>query len=258
MQNILYGGVSDVGYQRTINEDYINLVELDDDTLFAIVVDGAGSFNSEYQPAIIVTLEITNAIKRVFEKDKELFLNNTGLFLNEAILNANRVLGAFKLGNEEMYSGFASALTCCVVCKSGRITFAHAGNTRLYLLRPMSDGATIKQLTKDHTKIQHLVDEGVIDEITYYQHPDRMVLYSGLGVVSEPTIQTFSGNIKTNDILLITTDGIHNAIRKEAMADIVYQSNDCKLAADMLIKGAKSLQNIDNMSAIVIWNKGEQ
>ena len=66
MENYIYGGVTDIGYKRDINEDYINIVELDDKTLFAIVADGAGSKCSAIQPASIVSSEMVQILRRVF------------------------------------------------------------------------------------------------------------------------------------------------------------------------------------------------
>ena len=43
MKNYLYGGATDVGYNRENNEDYMNVIELNDSTLLAILCDGAGS-----------------------------------------------------------------------------------------------------------------------------------------------------------------------------------------------------------------------
>lgn len=253
MEGFDYGGISNFGYQREINEDYIGLIELDDDTLFAIVADGAGSGRSEYQPAALIVQEIQNSVKRIFEANKELFLSETSLFLSEAINNANRVIGAFKLGNEEIYGGFAASVTCCIITRNGRITFAHAGNTRLYLIRTINDNGVIKQLTTDHSELQKRVNAGEISEDEYYTHPDRLKLYSGIGFVTEPEIQVFTGKIKKNDILLITSDGIHNAIRKQAIRDIVCSSDNCKLAAEALVNTAVELKYVDNMSSIVIW-----
>ena len=44
--NIEYEGISDIGYERTINEDFIAIEKIDENILFAIVLDGSGSKNS--------------------------------------------------------------------------------------------------------------------------------------------------------------------------------------------------------------------
>jgi protein phosphatase len=254
----VYAGKSDIGYGREVNEDYISAVNLSEDTLFAIVTDGAGSLSGSLQPAAITTIEITETIRRLYENEKEIFLSNPKLFITEAIHTANRVLGAFKLGNEEKYSGFGACVTCCLLYKSNEHThlcFAHAGNTRLYLIRQNTqDGAAIiRQLTRDHTRAYPLFEDNTLTLEQYHTHPDRLVCTSGLGILSEPEIQVFEGRLKPNDILLLTTDGIHFSIRSEGILGIIAASGNCGAAVDGLITAAAMQRYIDNASALMIY-----
>lgn len=257
MQNYLYSGISDVGYNRETNEDYINLIELDDTTLFAIICDGAGSKCSGIQPAAIVGNSIIEAIRRVYAANKTLLLEHAELFLSEALLSANQILGAFRKGNEEMYAGFASGVTCCLCADNGNLAFAHTGNSRLYLIRnnPKKKAPVLKQLTRDHTKAQRLLDDGLITSEHYHTHPDRLLITSCLGLTSEPTIQLYSGRLKKEDILLLTTDGIHYSIIPDAIMQLVVASQNCDSAARALVDASKMQKYPDNMSAAVIWNR---
>lgn len=256
MNNYLYGGASDVGYNRENNEDYMNVLELDDTTLFAILCDGAGSKCSSLQPASIAANHICDTIKRIYKTDPILFSDNASLFMREAILSANQVLGAFRKGNEEIYAGFATGVTCCLCRKDGEITFAHTGNSRIYLIRVGKDKiASMKQLTRDHTKAQKLLDEGHITAEHYHTHPDRLVITSCLGIHSDPIVQTYSGKLKKDDILLMTTDGIHYAIIPDAIMQLVIAAENCDGAVGTLIEAAKMQKYPDNMSAVVLWNR---
>jgi protein phosphatase len=252
-----YAGKSDTGYNREVNEDYISATTLSDDVLFIAVADGMGSLPSSLQPATIAILEIEQIIKRLFAEDRELFLGNPKLFITEALHTANRVIGAFKMGNEEKYAGFGACITCCLLYKQDehiKMCFAHAGNTRLFLIRAnQQDGAaSIKQLTFDHTKAYPLYMDGVISFDQYHTHPDRLIYTSGLGVVAEPIIQVFDGRLKSRDILLLTTDGVHYAVRPEGMSDLVMSSGNCDVAVDGLITASIMQKYIDNMSAMMV------
>lgn len=257
MNNYLYGGASDTGYSRENNEDYMNVIELDDTTLFALISDGAGSKCSSLQPASIVANYISDAVKRIFKANKNLFFEHTSLFLQEAMQGANQVLGAFKKGNEEMYAGFGAGFTCCLCTDGGKITFAHTGNSRIYLIRinEKDKAPSMKQLTRDHTKAQRLLDEGHITLEHYHTHPDRLVITSSLGISSEPIIQTYNGRLRKNDILLMTTDGIHYAIIPDAIMQLVIAAENCDSAVKSLIEAGKMQKYPDNMSAVVIWNR---
>ena len=258
MNSFFYGGSTNIGCRRDVNEDFIGAWELGEDVLLAIIADGAGSKTSSLQPAAIAGSRIREVIERVYRKNQDLFFEGIETFLEESFQTANQILGAFKMGNEELYAGFGTSITACVFYQN-KFTFCHAGNTRLYRIRVNEKDKvpSILQLTQDHTKATRLLKEGIIEPELFYAHPDRLTMTSGLGVVPDPVFQVFSAKLKVNDIFLLTTDGIHYAIRPEAMTDIIAQSGDCSSAADALIEAAKMQKYMDNMSAMLVWKKND-
>ncbi|MBQ3570663.1 MAG: serine/threonine-protein phosphatase [Methanocorpusculum sp.] len=251
-----YGGTSDCGYGREVNEDFFDFVVLSDTTLFALVADGAGSKQNGLglQPAVVAASEITEAVRRLYACDPEMFLAHPAEMLLEAVNVANRVVGAFKVANEELYSGFGVCLSCCLVYENSKFCFAHCGNSRIHLLRLQSDGSSrIIQLTQDHTKAAQLMQEDVIKGEEYYSHPARYVFTSGIGIAATPEIQTYSGQLRKGDILLLTTDGVHYAIRPEAMGDIVLQAGNLSAATKGLTDGARMLKMEDNATAALVF-----
>ena len=255
-----FGGHSDVGYKRELNEDHIAVSALDDDTVLAIIADGAGSKASTLQPAQIAAGIVADAIQRSYAKNRKAVLSVPDIFLLEAMHAANRCLGAFKIANEELYAGFASSMSCVLLTKDtsgdyprSAIAFAHIGNTRLYLIRVTQDGVpSIRQLTKDQTEAQKLVDDHLIDSVQYHVHPDRLVITGALGFVTEPQIQTFRGYIRADDYLLLTTDGIHYAIQPTPMMQIVLASTSCEDACRNLTRTSVAQGYNDNCSSILI------
>lgn len=251
-----WGGLTDVGFHRETNEDHIKAEYIDDTKklLFASVADGMGSHNQDIQPAVLILNEITMHLKNAYSVKPDLFRENKLFFLQEALFHANRIIGAVKLGNEELFAGFAASVTCCIITEDGVFSFAHAGNTRLYLLRTKNGDSNLLQLTKDATRAQILVDEGKLEPELYYSHQDRLALTSGIGVAADPFIQTFEGNLKENDVLLLTSDGIHYAIRPEGIKNVILASEGYEAAAANLITGAKEMKYNDNMSALLVAN----
>ena len=123
------------------------------------------------------------------------------------------------MGNEERYYGYAASVTCCLFCQDGFFYMGHTGNTRLYILR----NSALTQITRDQTKAAELLNEGKIDLETYHVHPDRLVITDGLGVLLKPHIQILHGKLKENDIVLMSTDGLHYAVQPDAMATINFR-----------------------------------
>lgn len=252
-----YEGKSDAGYLKNVNEDFIEAVELDEQTLLLFVADGSKSEpESGFQPASIAVHEISTMIKRIYQKASSVFLKYPDLFLTEAFEYANRVLTVFTAASKERFSGFGCSLTCCLLCQEEKKTLAtvvSAGNTRLYLIRLIKGIPSIHQLTTDHTRAADLLLAGLITEEDYYTHLDRLVLTSGLGISPTPKFQVLERlAIHKNDILVMTTDGIHYAIRPEALSDIILRSGSCSEAAKSLIEAAKIEKYPDNMSVVIV------
>lgn len=261
-----YGGHTDIGFGRELNEDFISIKELDDDTLLAIIADGAGSKPSLLQPAQIVTNAMNEEIKNLYDSKKELVLDNASLVLSNSMLNANKILGAFKIANEELYSGYGVSATAVLFYKKSinnknvyLFSFAHTGNTRLYLLRTDNKNElNIAQLTSDFTKAKTLLDDGILTKDQYHTNPDRLVITQALGLVDTPLIQTSYGIIKDGDFYLLTTDGIHYAIRQEGMVQIVSISTDLSEGSKNMCEASKSFEYPDNASACIVYKPFEQ
>lgn len=256
ISNYTYGGTSDYGYMREVNEDFLTFKALREDILLCVVADGAGSRQCGFalQPATIAATEIVDVLSHAYNTNPQMLEQYPVEMLMNAILSANRTIGVFKVANEDLYSGFGVCATVCLVIKD-KFYFAHCGNTRLYLIRHMKDdSARILQLTHDHTLASRMVEEGTLaDGDEYYSHPGRYSFTSGLGITANPEIQTYSGTLKKGDLLVMTSDGIHYAIRPEYISDIILQSENWELASKALIEGAKMQKMADNMTAAIIY-----
>ena len=251
---VYYSGKSNTGYRQTKNEDYIAFYELGNDLLLALIADGSGSgADPMFQPASIVVNKIGTIIKRVFNKKKDLLLEHPKFFLEEAVLEANDALIAFKIGDEVRNMGFATTLTCALIEANGRMTLAHVGNTRLYVLRNQN----LLQLTKDQTVAQELLDKNTITEKDYYIAAERLTLTNGLGVTAEPFIQINQVYLKENDIVIMSSDGLHYSIKDIGIIDAILKSDMPDDATTALIDLAIGQKNFaDNVSVNVIWYIG--
>ena len=121
----------DIGTARENNEDFFQFWELDDDHLLCVMADGSGSRKDHPQPGPLVTLDIGDFLLKSFEDRPDLVMSDPKYFLQIAMENANRVLGGFKMGNEEIYTGYAASATCILLSEGTHLYAAHSGNTRL-------------------------------------------------------------------------------------------------------------------------------
>ena len=257
-----FSGYSSLGYKRETNQDFVYVKQYGDKILLAVVADGKGSEPSKLQPGQIAARQIGDTIARIYDNgaNEKYIIDNASIIIKEAVMSVNHVIGAFRTANEEIYNGFSCSLTCVLFTrdedKNYHISFAHVGNTRLYLIRRSKEGnAIIRQLTTDQTEAQKLLEANEITEEQYYLIPQRNKLLCPLGSFSSPTIDTFDGKVSTDCIFLLTTDGIHYAIRPEVIASLILENPSFDDACNTLSDAAISLQyNDDNASIIVRCN----
>jgi len=110
------------------------------------------------------------------------------------------------------------------------VWWAHAGDSRLYLIR---DGRLLTR-TRDHSKVQNLIDLGLIDERDSGTHPERNKVLNCLGSPFEPTIE-LGGDValEPGDTLMLCSDGVWSAL---AEPDLVEQ-----LSVESVLSGVPRL-----------------
>ena len=256
-------GLTDIGFRRELNEDSFRVTYLDENKEFAFiaVADGFGSRASDLFAAPLALNEIEKMLKRAIDSQAEKMKEDarfTEFILNNAMYSTNRILSAFKVGNEEYYSGFGCSCTCLLVYDNNKFAYAHTGNTRLALIRVDTKNGNepkFRWLTIDDTQAQKLVEEGLLDENQYYSTFERNQLTSYLGVGTDEflNIQSFTGKLRDKDILVLSTEGIHYAYNTNAITRIVLQSETCDIAVSNLIAASRELQMPANSTAIVTY-----
>src|SRR5262249_23925085 len=110
----------------------------------------------------------------------ETYQNDPGINIQEALRRAREAAQQAIYPEdmpEDKLKGMGSTCTT-MVHRRDMVYFAQVGDSRGYLIR----GGHIKQMTKDHSLVQQLVDEGLIDKSEMESHPDKNVILRSLGV----------------------------------------------------------------------------
>lgn len=167
--------------------------------------------------------------------------------LADSLLQANRMLRA-TVGDRPELSGMGTTF-CGFMTVGNQLALAHIGDSRLYLLR---DGK-MKQITKDHTFVQRLVDSGRITEEEAKTHPRRSVLMRVLGDVdSSPDIDTEVLDTRPGDVWLLCSDGLCGYVEEEDIEKILLRRHSLQGAVDGLIDKALSFGAPDNVTVVLV------
>ena len=162
---------------RKVNQDRIAYT-FSRDTLLLVVADGMGGHaGGEIAAQIAVRLFIER-----FQQEAKPILKNPLKFLQDTMVRAHAALGSYA----NQFSMLETPRTTCVCCivQAGHAYWGHVGDSRLYLFR---QGGLIGT-TKDHSKVQYLVDQGIIGADEVVAHPDRNKIFSCLGGLVDPVI----------------------------------------------------------------------
>ena len=127
-----------------------------------------------------------------------------------------------------------------------RIGVAHIGDSRGYLLR---DG-TLAQLTKDHTFVQSLIDEGRITEEESRTHPHRNLILRAVDGVHETDPDLFYIELAVGDRLLLCSDGASGVLDRDRLADILG-SGSIDYAVVELVRASLDAGSSDNVTCVV-------
>ncbi|GAB2868098.1 PP2C family protein-serine/threonine phosphatase [Nocardioides pacificus] len=127
-----------------------------------------------------------------------------------------------------------------------QIGVAHVGDSRAYLLRQ----GTLAQLTKDHTFVQSLIDEGRITEPESRVHPHRNLILKALDGVHETDPDLFHVDLAAGDRLLLCSDGASGVLDDARLADILGTGSP-DYAAVELVRASLEAGSSDNVTCVV-------
>ncbi len=127
-----------------------------------------------------------------------------------------------------------------------RIGVGHIGDSRAYLFR----GGNISQLTKDHTFVQTLIDEGRITDEEARVHPHRNLILKALDGVRDDEPDLFTVDLAEGDRLLLCSDGACGVLDDGRIADIL-SSGSADYAAVELVRASLEAGSSDNVTCVV-------
>jgi len=224
-----------IGNVRTKNEDRYLIHEIDDDSWLLAIADGLGG---EIDGDVAAELAIS-ALKKIRAP-----VTNAQKQLIIAVSAANKAVMRRVLGNMDLV-GMGTTVTAVLVNKR-EAHWVHVGDSRLYLLR---DSALI-QISRDHTLVQFLLDEGEITPEEALCHHSKHVLEQCVGCrYCAPEFGQLT--LRNGDIVVLTTDGLHDHIAPEALESILASQDSLEAKAKNLIENTLSAGGKDNITLVL-------
>ncbi len=237
---MMVGMLTDVGNVRSLNEDFLGSYK-DDHIKIYIVADGMGGHNAGEVASKIAVESIIEYLKNNYDESKP------EDSLKTAITDANNRI--YNLSKEhENLNGMGTTITACLDCQCYYLV-ANVGDSSCFII----NNSGISKVTKDHSLVQELIDEGTITENQALHHPNKNIITRAVGTNKNLDIDIYKLDRSNIKFILLCTDGLTNEVAKEEIYDIIINNsifNNSEICSK-LVELAKARGGRDNISVII-------
>ncbi len=217
------------------------------ESLLLVVADGMGGHLHGEIAAQIAVQYIIEAFQRAAKP----VIHDESMFLSRSLSNAHAAIQDYAF-DKNLPEAPRTTIVACLIQNSVAF-WAHAGDSRLYLIRR----GRIAQQTKDHSRLQMMLDQGLIDEEAAARHPARNRIFSCLGGSHSPQIE-FSSPVPlfANDLVTICTDGVWGNLTNEDFIGRLGEANILDASPRLLdLAERNGGLTCDNLSMLVMrWH----
>ncbi|MBQ9664003.1 MAG: Stp1/IreP family PP2C-type Ser/Thr phosphatase [Oscillospiraceae bacterium] len=169
--------------------------------------------------------------------------------MSDACDEANGVAYAYSQFGDHL-TGMGTTLVAAVLRRNGTGYVLNVGDSRAYQMHRRS----LKQISRDHSLVEELVEAGIINAEQARHHPQKNVITRALGSDKEVEADIFSVNLTLGDSLLLCSDGLSNIVPEEEIAAVLMDSDDAESACRDLMELALSRGAPDNVT-IIVWKR---
>jgi PPM family protein phosphatase len=253
-------GSSNVGLIRHDNQDSFMIANLETGDIatisapalvsvhtapfILIVADGVGGAASGALASSIATETILSELHRWWHKVPKRTPDSIEAALRRGIDVANRAIYQ-KASSIPEHHGMGTTTTLALVL-DGEAHIAQVGDSRAYLVRK----GTAKQLTKDQSFVQRLIDAGRMTAKEAAQSEHRNIILQALGPEEKVVTDLYRLKLENDDFLVLCSDGLSNQVSPEEIARIARGSPRPQEICAALIEEALHTGAPDNVTVV--------
>lgn len=238
--------ISDVGKARRRNEDAARCGEFGSDAAWGVVCDGMGGAAGGNTASTMAVEMIAQKLSACYKESmRDSSIQN---MLLSSVTTAN-VAVFDKSMSDVSLRGMGTTVVAAVVRKS-HYCIAHAGDSRAYLV-----GEEIHQLTKDHSVVQQMFDNGQLSAEQMKNNPIKNFITRALGVDEDIELEFDTGDMLPGQLLLLCSDGLTNFVEDSDILRLFKeQGSDLDAYLKALVELANENGGGDNITAVAMTN----
>lgn len=241
MENYIIANCTDTGKVRSVNEDSMTTFESPNGRVVA-VCDGMGGQNAGDVASQLAVAVIEDILTDNTFASPEEAITRSIVAANQAILH--------KAAQNPALSGMGATCVMLIV-KDGKVYYGSVGDSRIYYVADHM----IKQITKDQSYVQTLVDAGQISQEAAEHHKDKNQITNALGVegMTLPVICQLPITPEPGSIFVLCSDGLSGMINNNAILETVSR-HDLSLneRANILVQQANNAGGLDNITVQLV------
>ena len=237
--------VTDRGLVRSENQDACAVLTPDGYTV-AVVCDGMGGTQGGRMASAIAVETFTRELSRSLRPGMSAGQLEQAAGYAVALSNdAVREYGLAHPGFERMGTTLVSA-----VVRDDLALVSNVGDSRAYHI----NGEGIRQISRDHSVVESMVEKGDITPQEARRHPNRNLITRALGPDTQAQADTFAVAWHPGDFILLCTDGLVNTVSDQEMLFEVLHDGDIESCLDHLMQISLRRGAPDNVTVVLLMN----
>lgn len=214
------------------------------DALLMVVADGMGGHLHGEVASQIAVQVLTEA----FQREAKPRLADPAAFLQKYITDAHFALGEYAKARDLIESPRTTCVACVV--QNSTAQWAHVGDSRLYHVRE----GRIQSQTRDHSRVQMLVDRGRVREEAVAAHPDRNKIFNCIGASALPQVElSRPTSLREDDTLMLCSDGVWGPLSGNLITRTLTKGEIIKSVPELLdLAELRAGNDCDNLSVVAM------
>ncbi|HEY4099838.1 MAG TPA: protein phosphatase 2C domain-containing protein [Gemmatimonadales bacterium] len=216
-----------------------------------LVADGMGGAAAGEVASEMAATNIHRYLIDTWRSDKQLTEDRFAHRLKEAVELANLQIHNYAREHPEV-RGMGTTATVAGLWRD-RLYLAQIGDSRGYLVR----GGEARQLTRDQSLTQRLVDVGELTEEQAEASERRNIILQALGPDALIKVDLSWQPLQRGDVLIICSDGLSNLVRRDDLARAVAEEPDLSTICHRLVSLANERGGPDNITVVAVRFEGD-
>ena len=237
--------MTDIGLVRKENQDaYMVTQNTPDGRTVCVVCDGLGGSAGGKMASTLAVETFTQELQKVLTA--EMTADQMKEAAAYAVSLANAAVGKAAAETVE-YRNMGTTLVAAIA-GGEEVVCVNVGDSRAYHI---CEGG-IRRITKDHSLVERMVDQGEITAEEARHHPSRNLITRALGLDTDAQCDKFLCSLAAGEYILLCTDGLSGTVTDQEMLFEVIHGGDPSTCLDRLLEIARSQGAPDNVTAVLM------